>query len=130
VRGGYGRSAVNPADHGYHERRADSGVWYKDDAPHGLSFTPRTCAHPGCGKAFMARRVSGSRVARFCCRRCSNTAPERQPGESTGRSPLIGDDIRAIRASRDTDAKLADDWGVCRQTINAIRTRKTWRHIK
>jgi|SRR5215469_7495180 len=57
-------------------------------------------------------------------------AKERQArGESLGRSKLTEADVLAIRASSETQAKLAERYGVVFQTISDIQRRVTWRHI-
>lgn len=43
---------------------------------------------------------------------------------------FVDDDIRAILASRLSNAELGRQYGVERSTIRSIRLRKTWRHVK
>lgn len=50
-------------------------------------------------------------------------------GERQGSSKLTETEVRAIRQSADSGPKLALAYGVKPQTISAIRTRKTWRHV-
>jgi len=56
-------------------------------------------------------------------------AKERQArGEIFGRG-LTEADVLAIRASSETQAKLAERYGVVFQTISDIQRRVTWRHV-
>ena len=43
---------------------------------------------------------------------------------------LSAEDIRAIRASQEMGARIADRYGVSRSTISSIRNRLTWTHIE
>jgi hypothetical protein len=118
---------------GFYERRAGSGTWYRTSNEPGPSYRPAKCEHPKCGKPFMARRVARGVVARFCSRRCSNTAPARaahRHRHAYAASPLIATDIPIIRADSRPRRRIADDWGVSLDTINRIKTGKSWQHVK
>lgn len=117
---------------GFYERRPGSGIWYRTADP-SPSYKPAKCEHPDCGRPFMARRVARGIVARFCSRRCSNTAPARDAhrhADSYAASPLIASDIPIIRADSRPRRRIADDWGVSLDTINRIQTGKSWQHVK
>lgn len=51
-------------------------------------------------------------------------------GQRSGRAKISDADVRVIRASRDTAASLAAVYGVTAPTINAIRRRRTWKHVE
>lgn len=53
-----------------------------------------------------------------------------QLGTEHHASKLSEKDIPAIRASTSSVAALAEEYGVSRPTIHAIRVGKTWRHVK
>lgn len=50
-------------------------------------------------------------------------------GEKHPKAKLSEGDIRAIRASTDSDAVLAKRYGVSTPTIWRIKTRKIWKHL-
>jgi hypothetical protein len=50
-------------------------------------------------------------------------------GALNGRARFSEDDVRAIRASSETQTALADRYGVRQTTISAIITRRTWKHV-
>lgn len=50
-------------------------------------------------------------------------------GEKNPAAKLIEDDVRAIRASRETLAVLANRYGVSYQLISQVRLRRVWRHV-
>lgn len=50
-------------------------------------------------------------------------------GENHGKSKLKEADIIKIRASHSSSIKLAAEFGVARQTISDVISRKTWDHI-
>jgi len=50
-------------------------------------------------------------------------------GESQGRSKLTEKDVIAIRESSENYRVLAKRYGVHKETINRIRSRKNWSHI-
>lgn len=51
-------------------------------------------------------------------------------GESSYQSKLRDEQIREIRASKETNSKLGIKYGVSSSNISMIRTRRTWRHVK
>jgi len=65
----------------------------------------------------------------------SRMYPERRPrAETHGRAVLTNAQVRAIRSTvhrpdRPTDAAVAAEYGVSRQTINRIRKRTHWRSL-
>lgn len=53
-------------------------------------------------------------------------------GEATSRAKLSADQVRAIReevAAGRTHHSVAEEYGVCRQTVTDIVLRRRWRHI-
>jgi hypothetical protein len=50
-------------------------------------------------------------------------------GEKSGLSRLTEDQVRAIRASSESQRDLAVQFGVSQPNIHAIITRRTWKHI-
>lgn len=53
-------------------------------------------------------------------------------GERHANTPLTKADVRAIRATplkRGVRTRLAEHYGVCKQTITNILTRRTWKHL-
>lgn len=56
--------------------------------------------------------------------RQANTA-----GERNGRAKLTTDQVRAIRASTETNTAIARRLGVSHQTVSQIRLRKRWAHL-
>lgn len=50
-------------------------------------------------------------------------------GENHGKSKLTEADVIRIRGSHSTQRELADEFGVARQTISDVISRKTWCHI-
>jgi hypothetical protein len=50
-----GVGGMNPADHGYYERRPGSGTWYRNGTERG-AYEIKICRHEACGREFMARR--------------------------------------------------------------------------
>jgi hypothetical protein len=50
-------------------------------------------------------------------------------GEACGNAILTEDEVLAIRSSPEIGTVLAVKLGVSQQTISAIRTRESWRHI-
>ena len=50
-------------------------------------------------------------------------------GERHGMSKLTADQVRAIRASDETNRQLADKYGVAREHVWAIREGKKWTHL-
>lgn len=50
-------------------------------------------------------------------------------GESNGRSVLNAAAVRLIRNSTESGPKLAARYGVTRQTIYSVRTRRLWPHV-
>lgn len=51
-------------------------------------------------------------------------------GTTHPQAKLTDDAVRAIRASKSSDAELAKSHGVSRPTIHSIRVGKTWQHVK
>jgi hypothetical protein len=66
-------TAFDPADHGYYEKRPDSGIWYRPGS--NGTYEPKICANSACtlpGGVFMAFRRSAARGPdRYCSARCS-----------------------------------------------------------
>jgi hypothetical protein len=52
------------------------------------------------------------------------------PGEKNWSAKLTEADVRAIRASTESDTALAARYGIARENIWAARTRRTWKHIE
>jgi hypothetical protein len=50
-------------------------------------------------------------------------------GEANGHSKLTEDDVRAIRASTESNCALARRLGVADTSISRIRNHKTWKHL-
>jgi HNH endonuclease/NUMOD4 motif len=50
-------------------------------------------------------------------------------GERAGKSSLTEQDVRDIRASKETNRDAGALYNVSNVTIHAIRTRKTWKHV-
>jgi len=50
-------------------------------------------------------------------------------GETHGRSKLTDQDVRDIRASTETNRALGKKYGVSNVAIQAIKTRRTWKHV-
>lgn len=50
-------------------------------------------------------------------------------GEDNANSKLTRNDVRDIRASHDTQQRLADRFGVSPTLIWLIRQRRAWRHV-
>jgi hypothetical protein len=59
-----------------------------------------------------------------------NQRPAWRSGEQNGRAKITADDVRAIRLSRLRPVRLAEAYGLSIPTIQDIRNRVTWRHIK
>ena len=76
---------MDPAELGYTERRAGSGIWSHPGRPGG--YAPGVCTL--CQNAFMARRGNGGQ--RFCSARCSNLGR---------RKPIAGYRARHDRTER------------------------------
>lgn len=58
--------------------------------------------------------------------------PTRKPtprGSRASRSKLSESDVLSIRAASDSDRDCARRYGVTRQSIAAVRSRKVWRHV-
>jgi hypothetical protein len=51
------------------------------------------------------------------------------PGSKHGNAKLTEDDVRAIRASTESNTVLGERYGVDRHHIAGIRLRKSWTHI-
>lgn len=50
-------------------------------------------------------------------------------GEKAGKSSLVDQDVRDIRESSDSGRVLAARYGVSQVSIQAIKSRRTWKHI-
>jgi hypothetical protein len=50
-------------------------------------------------------------------------------GSDHGNSKLDEDKVRQIRASSASDSKIAQQYGVSRATVHAIRNWQTWKHV-
>lgn len=50
-------------------------------------------------------------------------------GTKNPNSILSEDDVRAIRASKDSHQHVADSYGVSKGAVAAIRSRRTWNHV-
>lgn len=61
--------------------------------------------------------------------RWNGRQPDPGRGESCSSSKLTEDQVREIRASSESDRRLAARFGVGKSTIGNIRTRQTWRHV-
>lgn len=60
----------------------------------------------------------------------AHTHPEQvRRGENHGGAKLTENDVRQIRASQLSGAKIAAEYGMSRCTVNRIRAGKLWRHI-
>jgi hypothetical protein len=59
--------------------------------------------------------------------RARRSAPS---GERNASAKLTGDDVRAIRASKESLGILSERYGIAKANIWAARTRKTWKHIE
>jgi hypothetical protein len=55
--------------------------------------------------------------------------PKTNIGEAHGRAKLTEVQVREIRASQESDRKLAARYGVSHPVVRAVRLRKTWKHI-
>jgi hypothetical protein len=51
-------------------------------------------------------------------------------GIANGNAKLTASAVRAIRASSDTEARIAETYGVSKSAINHVRNWRTWRHVK
>lgn len=52
------------------------------------------------------------------------------PGESHGRAIVTVDDVRAIRASSESNGVLAKRYGISKSAVLHIKHRRSWKHIK
>jgi hypothetical protein len=52
-----------------------------------------------------------------------------QPGAFNPRARLQDDDVREIRASKESHSVVAKRYGVHKQTVAAIRQRRNWSHV-
>lgn len=50
-------------------------------------------------------------------------------GEENNKTPLTADQVREIRKSTETLAKLSEKYGVTQSSLSSIRLRKTWKHV-
>jgi len=50
-------------------------------------------------------------------------------GILNGKAKLTEDDVRAIRASAETQATLARRYGVVQGIISSVKLRRTWKHV-
>lgn len=50
-------------------------------------------------------------------------------GERNATAKLTEDDVRAIRSSQASAAKLASSYGVTQSTIYSVKSYSTWRHV-
>lgn len=61
----------------------------------------------------------------------SYTKPEKRPrGERNGMTHLTADDVRAIRASKLPQSKLAAQFGITQSGVSLIVRRKNWAHVE
>ena len=51
-------------------------------------------------------------------------------GERSGTAKLTEDEVRAIRASKDTNRDLAEAYGIAPAYVWQVRNRKTWKHVE
>ena len=112
------------------------------------TFAHKLRARPGVhtlvALAFNGPPPPGKRLVRHLDGDRSNNRPEnlawgttKENGEDTARHGVLKgknnilseDDVRAIRGSRETDRALGIRYGVNRNTISAVRTRRNWKHI-
>jgi hypothetical protein len=59
----------------------------------------------------------------------ANQRHSTRKGEANARAKLSADDVRAIRLSSLGPTVLAEAYGIARETVHSIRSRKTWTHI-
>lgn len=62
--------------------------------------------------------------------RKARAKPGVSKGSAHGCAKITESDVRAIRASAEKTAALAKTYSLARSTIDSIRQRKTWTHIK
>lgn len=120
---GYGHLIVNGRDTLVHRIACE--------AKHGPAPTPKHHAAHSCGKGHEG--CCNPQHLRWATPRENlsdkNVHGTLNFGESHGASKLTDDQVNEIRASDDGRQVLAKRYGVDPANINAIRDRKTWRHL-
>lgn len=122
---GYGRLWVDGVNVGAH--RVAWELYHKRPVPFGMTIM-HDCDNPGCQNPHPGHLVLGtygenSRDAVAKGRWSDNR------GERNGKAKLTNAKVRAIRASDESLAVLAQQHGVGQLAIHRVRTGVTWAHV-
>lgn len=121
TRDGYGQIRVNGPKHRAH--RVMFSLFYPGVA---APVVRHSCNNPSCVNPAHLR--PGTQKDNAQDRVASGRGGDLRGGNN-GRAVLTEADVQAIRASDESGPALALRYGVTRQTIYAIRTRRLWAHI-
>ena len=133
---GYGVIGVNGKNIRAH--RFSWSVFNNKDIPDGM-VVMHSCDNPSCvnpehlsigthydneaDKVAKGRQARGESLSKA-------QGNQKRCGEKNPRSKLTEDDVMAIMKDTDSQRIIAKKYNVTQATINLIKTRRTWRHVK
>jgi hypothetical protein len=119
---GYGHFRHNGRSYKAHRY---SWIMHRGDIPPGMCVLHK-CDTPSCvniDHLFLGTPADNNRDM-------AQKGRDRQlSGEANGMAKLIESDVRAILSDPRSLRVIAEDYGLCKSAVSAIKRRKNWRHL-